>query len=71
MFQPMMTWPNFKFVRLGSRTYKIDILWLSSYTQDIATFGAPRVLYQVNTDLPKSDLKNMAKATTINRLLWC
>ena len=69
MFQPMMTWPNFKFVHLGSRTYKIDILWPSSYTQVIATFGAPRVLYQATTDLPKSDLKNIAKATTINRLL--
>ena len=65
MFQPMMTWPNFKFVHLGSRTYKIDI----SYTQVIATFGAPRVLYQATTDLPKSDLKKIAKATTINRLL--
>ena len=65
MFQPMMTWPNFKFVHLGSRTYKIVI----SYTQVIATFGAPRVLYQATTDLPKSDLKNIAKATTINRLL--
>lgn len=67
----MITWLNLKFVCLDSRTYKMDILWPSSYTQDVATFCAPRVLYQVTTDLRKHDLKNIANVTTINRLLWC
>lgn len=64
----MITWLNLKFVCLDSRTYKMDILWPSSYTQDVATFCAPRVLYQVTTDLRKHVRRTLQ---TLQQLIDC